>query len=141
MSLAAFVPATATVKVGDSSFQVKGLSSADIGAVLENNLDELTLIFDMFKEGNASEGEIALAVAKLPRMAAALIAMGSAEEDAELDVLARNATRLPASVQVDALLQIGKLTFEDAGGLGKFIENISHLLGQIKPKVPNQKAQ
>jgi hypothetical protein len=141
MSLAAYVPATATVKVGDSSFQVKGLSSSDIGAVLENNLDELTLIFDMFKGGEPSEGEIALAIAKLPRMATALIAMGCAEEDTDLNVLAKNAARLPAAVQIDALLQIGKLTFQDAGGLGKFIESIGHLLDQIKPKLSKPKAQ
>jgi len=139
MSLASYVPQTKILIVDETTISFRGLSAQDIGALLEHNIDEITLIFDSFKaQSEISEYELAHALVKLPKMACAIIAMTCADEGSLTD-FSRAAALLPLDIQVDALILIGGLTFSN--GLGKFIENINHLLGQIKPKAPNQKAQ
>lgn len=133
MSLAAYTPRTEKVKAGDTEFEVRGLSSTDIGVLIERNIDDLVSLFDMFQsqKSDINESEIISAIVKLPRMTVAAIVLASTE-DADMEVLANAARQLPLPVQIDALMKIGKLTFEDAGGLGKFIGNLKGLVEKAK---------
>lgn len=137
MSLADFTPETHTIKTRRGSLVVRGLNLADIGQLVSAHLPELEAAFSLFgKRTPAGAGQMDLLVLSLardfPGLAASVIAAACDEPDG------RDAARaLPFPVQVEALSHIGRLTFEDVGGLEPFLRTLTSLVAGLGIAVPS----
>lgn len=131
MSLADYQPSRATVEFRGGSLNVRGLSLDDVTHLIRHHLDDLDQIIAMYGDGvdtqmaSVATAQYALKlVREAPGLVANVIALASDEPDH-----AEKARMLPLPVQVDVLKEVGRLTFEEAGGLKKFVESLTTLLG------------
>ncbi|RVT75681.1 hypothetical protein EM858_14640 [Agrobacterium sp. CNPSo 2736] len=109
-----------TVKVGEQSFEVQGLALAHITRIIREHRSVCAELYTKAIGGEltGSVEEIALGMADdFAPLAAMVIACGSGNPKA-----ADKASRLPLSVQVDALEKIINLTLVAEGGLEKLME-------------------
>lgn len=118
----------ARIQVLDGEFAVRGLSLDDITFLVQRHGAGLQAAFAQMM---ASDGELstdtvaAFALPFLqsaPEIAAEVIACASGDKDAA-DV----AAALPFPVQIEALEQIARLTFEASGGPKKLVELVIRL--------------
>lgn len=114
------------------SFTVRGLSLVDIAPLISRRRPQLEAFFVKFsdkakKSGKSEEGAVVNVALDLisiaPELAAEIIA-GAADEPTMLE----RALKLPMPVQMDALSKIATLTFDAAGGPGKFFEALGLVL-------------
>lgn len=128
MPLAGYKPETRVVALGgDNTMIVRGLSLSDVSVLVREHLPDLDAVFDLFQGIETMTPEqfrpLALSIAsQAPGFAANVIALAAGEGSAS------DAERLPAPVQVQALLDIGELTFSEVGGVKKFGEMVASLL-------------
>ncbi len=155
MALSDYVPECRPVlHKGKPLFNVEGLSLEVLAVLVKTHLADLEGVFEIVLKGEKS-GETwtdqlsristGLAV-KAPGLVANIIAICSKEE--LTDELIRQAGRLPFPVQVQAMMDIGSLTFDEAGGVKKAIESLMILLARLRTKplsvtqpAENQKTQ
>lgn len=135
MALSDFKPETELVSGRNYKFSVRGLGMVDISSMMRTHLSDLEHVFDLYeREGagdmsNVALGRFALALIKdAPGLVAHAIALACDEPDA-----VENAARLPFMAQVSALRSIGKLTFEEIGGVKKFLDNFNDLMAGLRP--------
>lgn len=118
---------------GNDPLSIRGLSLEDISALVQHHLPDIEALFELFeRSGSMSDDEsfrkiVIAAVNEAPGFVANVIAMAADEPDA-----AQEAQQLPGPVQVQALLQIGDLTFKDVGGIKKGMGDIAALLSRLK---------
>ncbi len=130
MPLAGYQPETRKVSLGgDNSFDVKGLSLNEIAVLIREHFPDLDAIVDLFQGVNLRDDAqlqplLLSVVSQAPGFAANVIALAAGEGSAS------DAEKLPGPVQVKALLDIGELTFNDVGGVGKAWEMIAGLLSK-----------
>ena len=123
---------TAIVKLTTDQFSVRGLSLDDILSTMRTHADQLITIFEDVKEKRTELtddliGEYATnLVQSAPGLAARLIMLATDEAPDDEEAF-KVASRLPASVQFDALVKIGQLTFSLEGGLKKVVETVVSL--------------
>lgn len=128
MPLAGYRPETRVVALsGGNSFAVRGLSLNDVAVLIRTHFPDLDALFDLFDgvENMQPDQMKALAltlVTNAPGFVANVIALAAGEGDAS------DAERLPAPVQLQALFDIGELTFTEVGGVKKSLETITALL-------------
>jgi hypothetical protein len=128
MPLAGYQPEHRNVLLGGgNSFAVRGLSLNDVAVLIRTHFPDVEALFDLFDgvEDMQAEQMQALALSLLsnaPGFVANVIALAAGEGDAS------DAERLPAPVQVQALFDIGELTFTEVGGVKKSLETIASLL-------------
>lgn len=122
------------------TFDVRGLSFADLTRLLIDHKDDAVLAFELFEQagGDAADATALMRLAgtfvqAMPDLVAKTIALAADEPDA-----APIARRLPAPVQLDALLDIGKLTFEEPEHLKKFLANLTELFQGMSQLTPTQ---
>lgn len=123
---------------GKPLFQVQGLSLEGLSILVRTHLPDLEAIFDLVsRTGDLSQvadqsfDTIALTlVANAPGLTANIIAVASGEADIEAATNA--ARRLPFPAQMEALIHIGELTFEEVGGIKKCGEALVKILDQIQ---------
>lgn len=132
----AYTPATEPVSFRGGSFTVRGLSVNDLGLLVQthlHSLETIALIVQAAQDGPAAGGmlsRIVLALAQdAPLLAGAIVSVAAGEG---LDA-AEAASRLPFPVVVDALLKIGRLTFEDVGGPENFVKALAALIASLRP--------
>lgn len=131
MTLADFEPATHTIKLRKGSIAVRGLNLTDLARLVAAHQAELEAAFTLFG-GRATSGAgqmdlAALALARdFPGLAANIIAAACDEPDQ-----GDKARLLPFPVQVEALSAIGRLTFEDIGGLEPFLRTLTSLVAGL----------
>lgn len=138
MSLSDFQPETLTVKVKNTSFDVRGLSFIDISALMRTHMDDLESMFNLYEAeaNNATFGNVAMAryatrlISDAPGLVSHVIALAADEPG-----MVNKVERLPIVAQLDALQKIGKLTFEEVGGVKKLIEMVSNLAKDLRPEV------
>ena len=141
MALTDFVPESRPVVVnGKPLFNVEGLSLDTLAVLVKTHLPDFESIFDIIENGEqrneklidhlqrVSQG----IVMQAPGLAANIIAVCSGEEVTE--DLVKTARRLPFPIQVDALMQIGAMTFEEVGGIKKAAETLMVLLMRLRTK-------
>lgn len=116
-------------------FEVRGLGLPDIEHLVSYHLGDLVKAVDLYiqkKNGRmaaSSLQEFALIIARdVPALVTEIIYIATDEEGAE--ILAK-VKRLPVLVQINALLQISKLTSEEAGGLKNLIAFAAPLLDGV----------
>ena len=126
MTLAALELPTETIQVGNrGSFTVRGLSFVDVAALIQNHKNELDTIVGLFVSGKGSPDALfRTLLTEMPAVAAKIVACAADEPNEAGKIL-----KLPVTVQLDALMAVGRLTFEEAGGVKKFAEQVVVLLG------------
>ena len=128
MPLAGYIPESRRVELSKGqSFIVTGLSLNHLTVLVREHFPDLDAIFDLFQNvetmGRADFEPLALSlISNAPGFAANVIALAAGEGSAE------DAERLPAPIQLRALLDIGELTFAEVGGVGKALEMVTSLL-------------
>lgn len=128
MPLAGYQPEYRVIQIGTTnSFQVRGLGLNDVAVLVREHFPDLEALSDLF--GNLDEMDaqkmqplVLSLVSNAPGFVANVIALAAGEGSAE------DAERLPFPIQVQALLDIGELTFNDVGGIKKAMELIAALL-------------
>ena len=126
MGLSSFkMPTVAIPLPGGGSFDVRGLNTEDLGKLLTSNLESISKAAALYMKSKADVfasknfTQFILVIAKdFPGLVREVIAIAADEPDA-------TSVRLPIAVQMAALVGIGRLTVQDAGGLG----NLSAVLG------------
>lgn len=145
MALAEFVPESRPVMLnGKALFKVEGLSLDALAVLVRTHLPDFEAVFGIITAGEHQSESFLLHLQRIaqsmmlqcPGLVANIIAVASGEELTE--ELIATARRLPFPVQVDALIQIGTMTFEEAGGVKKAAESLTFLLMRLRTK-PLQK--
>lgn len=141
MALSDYTPECRQVMYqGKPLFTVEGLSLETLAVLVKTHLPDLEAVFDIVLKGEKdtetftdqlSRVSTGLALSA-PGLVANIIAVSSGEELTE--DLIRVAGRLPFPVQVQALMDIGALTFDEAGGVKKSIESLMILLVRLRTK-------
>lgn len=139
MALAGFQPEHRTVVAGATSFNVTGLSLNHAAVLIRTHFPDIDALFDLFNGvetmNNEQLQEMAVVLmTNAPGFVANVIALAAGEGNAS------DAERLPASVQLQALFDIGELTFTEVGGVKKSLEVIVALLGKMNVKKQLMKA-
>lgn len=135
MSLSEFKPDTLEVKTKKVSFEVRGLSFIDLSSLLRTHLNDLESLFTLYEKDSAAGAVSNMAMARYatslireaPGLVAHIIALAADEPE-----MVNNAARLPLLAQTDALQKIGKLTFEEVGGVKKLMAQISQLASDLR---------
>lgn len=129
MPLAGYQPEQRTIELArGNSFQVKGLSLNDIAVLIREHFPDLDAIAVLIDHGieQVSRDQVqsfaTMLVSQAPGLVANMISLAAGEGDAS------DAEKLPAPVQVRALVEIGELTFAEVGGIKKGWEMIATLL-------------
>ena len=133
MSFLDYEAPTRSIPLGKGSFNVRGLSSDDVGQLISRNLGELTSVYDKLVKGNAAEvaQTLVATVVSIPRLATSVIMLGLAEEGDQSKLITQ-VSKLPMGTQFEALTAICELTFEDAGGLGKFLVQVKSMVQVVR---------
>lgn len=141
MALSDFVPARRPIVVnGEELFSVEGISLETLATLVSTHLPDLEVVFDILVRGEKADEPFGAHLQRVsqgialqaPGLAANIIAIASTEE--LTPALVANAKRLPFPVQVDAMMQIGALTFDEAGGVKKSVESLMILLARLRTK-------
>lgn len=135
MALSDFQPDTITIAVGSkTTFDVRGLSFIDLSSIMRTHFNDLENLFELYEKeagqdiSNISMARYATALIKdAPGLVAHLIALAADEPE-----MVNKVHRLPLLSQVDALRAIGKLTFEEVGGVKKLIGMITDLASELR---------
>ena len=152
MALSDYTIPRTDIKAGKTVLSVRGLSLDDISFLVSVHKEDVDAIVETFrskvvgKTDDVSPDTIDAAVREngdelitaflqqFPLVAANVISLACDEPEAW-----KNAQRLPLPVQVEALLSIAKLTFEDAEGFKKFVGNVIAVLRSASAQAPQNK--
>jgi hypothetical protein len=143
MALSDYQPERREISVnGKPLFFVEGFSFESLEKLARTHMPDLESIFDLVLVGdtpvttlNASIGAMAIAlVQKAPGLTANIIALSTGEPVTE--DLINTARKLPFPVQIDALVKIGEITFEENGGVKKSMDSLLDLLAKIRAVGP-----
>lgn len=145
MALSDFVPECRQVKVdGKELFSVQAINLETLAVLVQTHFPDLEHVFDILLAGEV-EGETLPAqmqrissglALRAPSLLANIIAVCSTEPLTE--ALVNNARRLPFPIQVEAMMLIGALTFEEAGGVKKAVESLIILFATLRMKKTRQ---
>lgn len=122
---------TETISVGRASFSVRGLCFEDVTALISRHQSALEALIDQYSKKGSDAEVLQFLVRETPSLAAQIIALASEEPDQE-----EAARKLPMPKQIDALTAVAKLTFEEAGGVKKFAEQLAGLFGGLRQMIP-----
>jgi hypothetical protein len=133
MSLANLSIETAVVKFRGSEFTVRGLGLDTVAALMQDgNREELELAVKqleaLYKATKADDtagitSGVNKLVVQLPGLTAKVIAF-AADEPGEADKV----RKLPLPVQLDAILAIGRLTFDGEDSIRNFVSGLMTLM-------------
>jgi len=125
-----------TIMVGDTDFAVRGLSmDILLGLINSEPEDVKEATRQFYQEAMGSDGEIkgdgisrfiSILQRTLPKLTAKAIAEAADEPE-----MWETVKQLPAPKQIEALLAVAQLTFEEPEALKNFLANLSDLLGLL----------
>ena len=145
--MAKFTLKKALIKVTEdegNAFEVRGLAPKDISQLMSLHKPVMEEIFNQYAAkanmGEMTEDGVATLAAEaavnmveqVPGLVAHLICL-AADDTEELEEYAR----LPIGVQLEAVTEIGRLTFEMAGGAKKLLDLVKPMLVAKARSVPN----
>lgn len=143
MSLRDYVVASRIVTIkGENKLALRGLGFDDIQHLLVNRDGLIAAALELFENGfdvetlteQQQRGFATKLLTQLPELAGELIALGADEPD-----MADNARRLPAPVQLDALMAVYELTFTEPDSVKNFFGRLADMLSSI-PKMVGKTA-
>lgn len=124
------IPEVAIKVPGNDDIVVRGLGIDSVMFLVRHHRETLETLFGQFQSGEvAAEDAERLAVQMISSsgvMCAMIIACGAGEPDAW-----QMAMQLPVSIQTEALLQIGNLTFAAEGGVEKFMQTVLSVMSGV----------
>ncbi len=131
MGLKNLVIPQVAIKVPDNEdIVVRGLGVDSIMFLVRHHRETLEVLFNKAQSGElaASDADaIALElISSSGIMVGMIIACGAGEPDQW-----QKAMQLPVSIQAEALLQIGTLTFAAEGGVGKFMQTVLRVMSGV----------
>ena len=137
MPLSAYQPRHASVPLGkDNDFVVRAITFPDLAIMAANHMPSLVAIVAKYQEAKQDVystkniGQLALTIARdFPGFATEIISaciVGETVDEAAKQKIAL----LPAPVQMAALVEIAKLTVEEAGGLGNLVADLRAKIGE-----------
>lgn len=137
MSLSGYTPERQTISLPrGQSFSVRGISVEDFSALLRDHLPHLDQMFDLFSRQTkdvfatgSAQKLVLTAIRDFPQIAAMAIALAADEPGTEA-----KAAKLPLPTQMEALMAIGRLTFEEVGGPKKFFASLQMLTAGLAPR-------
>lgn len=144
--MAKFTLKKAVIKVTEDEgnfFEIRGLSPNDIAQMLMLHRPVMEQMFNQYAARNPETmtvDDVALAASevaismleKAPALVAQMIVLAADDID-EYDEY----VKLPVGVQIDAVVEIGRLTFEMAGGPKKLLGLVTSLMQAKARPVPN----
>lgn len=142
MALSDYVPECRPVMVhGKPLFNVEGLSFDHLAVLVKTHMPDWEAIFELIERGEKPNESFMdhlqrvsqNIVFQAPGLSANIIAVAAVGEPVT-DELVATARRLPAPVQIEALMNIGALTFEEVGGIKKAAESLMSLLLHLRTK-------
>lgn len=142
MSILDYQPITEIVETANASFAIRGLSSADLRLIVETNLESfdavVSIIDSVLSKGAQStldakllQGSVVSLAQAVPSLLPQIIALATDGGDFQDRLMA--AARMPAPLQVDITMKIGGLTFQEVGGVKKFLGEFVAMKDQLKP--------
>jgi len=123
-------------RVGEQAFSVRGITFSDIASLVSSGdraeLEQAVALVmegqeDIQEAGVASSRVLGALLVQLPKLAAKVIAAAADEPDEWTSVLA-----FPAPLQLEALLDIGEMTFTGEHALKNFGAGLKRALSAIK---------
>lgn len=131
---------TASVVVGDQTFEVRGIAFADLGSLFNTYGPTLSAAFAKIQSTASVDMDMAVLARDLlgefPQLGAATIAY-AADDATEAGV--NFAGKLPFATQVEALQEIAKLTFRSEADVEKLAESLKWVAdwisGAMSPKL------
>ncbi len=136
--LATYTPEYAEVSVKGQVMRVRGLSTDDLGLLVRAHLDLVETIMQVVAQsavgpdaGNQTARFILSLAQDAPELAGQIIALAADEPDQ-----GAAARKLPFPVTIDALQKIGRLTFEEAGGVEGFVNALAALVAGTRNLKP-----
>lgn len=135
MTLAEIEVPTEEIRVGKGSFKVRGISFLDLSILISDNRADLDRVVDLFaglKNDVAPDEFLLKLVREMPTIVAKVIAHAADEPASHAKVL-----KLPVPAQLEAARAVARLTFEEAGGVKKFVEQLVSLLGDVNNAIPD----
>lgn len=144
MSLSSIVIKREHIKVGNESFEVRGLSLFDLQVLMTVHMDDILQCVQMYDEFDSQHedafedvGVLSLFLAEiskeLPELCCAIIAYAADEQD-QVDKV----KQFPMGLMVSSMITIGKLTFEEIGGVKKLVEQAIQALSAARVELENQ---
>ena len=139
MALSDYKPERREILVkGEPLFSVQGLSLDTLAVLVRTHMPDFEAVFDLLTQGETPTEDffsqisrIAVSIARqAPGLAANIIAVCSGEEVTE--ALVATARRLPFPTQVEAMTNIGDLTFREAGEVKKSLESLMSLIAALR---------
>lgn len=126
-----------------NSFEVRGLSPNDIAQLLMLHRPVMEQMFNRYAGGSAdamTAEDIAVAASEIavgmleqaPALVAHLIVLAADDVDN-----LKEYAQLSMGIQIDAVIEIGRLTFETAGGPKKLLDLVRSLMQAKTRSVPN----
>jgi hypothetical protein len=145
MSLSLYTPLTEKVSLPRGiSFDIRGLNSTDFRLLIETNLESFDALATMLDsiiraskdnnlDMNVFKSSVVDVAQAIPTLLPQIIAQ-AADGDASpyVDRLTA-ASRMPMPLQLDLITKIGRLTFEEVGGVKKFLEEFGALKQSLLP--------
>lgn len=141
MPLSEFKESTETVEFKGGSFEVRAITLPDVALLIEVHEDVISsLVMKVREKAPAFEAQNAEDIGEVtsqiitdliresPTLVATLISRCADEPDQM-----GNASRLPISVQIDAISKIAKLTFTDMASVKKLIADVMSIVSGILP--------
>lgn len=130
MALTDYVPETRQIPLGNTAFEVRGLTLEDMAILIRTHLPHLEAVVDLIKHNDKIEPSnvqdlIASMVSQAPGLAANIIALAAGETNAQA-----TAARLPALKQIEALQGVFELTFSEVGSVKKVFDLLLGLMKQ-----------
>lgn len=124
------IPEVAIKVPGNDDLVVRGLGIDSVMFLVRHHRETLEVLFSKSQSGEiTAENAEQLAVEMISSsgvMCAMIIACGAGEPDAW-----QQAMQLPVSIQVEALFQIGVLTFAAEGGVEKFMQTVLSVMSGV----------
>jgi hypothetical protein len=150
VALSDYEPERATVAFRGGAFDVRGLTFDDLSLLLRAHYDDLAALVQLYDDnssdfltGRGLDRFVLKLATDAPGLVASILVLATDTRGDESEAKARG---LPFPLVVDALGKVGRLTFEEAGGLANFLTTAHALLGNLLPPsvalrlVPSSKA-
>ena len=132
MALSDYKPASRVVSLGNNtSVEVKGLSLTEITLLIRKNLATIKQVYSSANVGEDFDIDSLLSIAMVdaPEIITDIIMLGCGESD---ESAREKAKSLPGPVQLLIISDIITLTFDEVGGVKKFLELVRTMLTRLK---------